>query len=380
MRHLLLPILLSSLAIAQPEIPNPLKKADGTLISTKAEWENSLRAETLQLFRENVYGVSPAGKPADFKITVVKETPDALDGKATVKELEITFSAPFGAGKIRPIVVLPNDSKKPVGAFLLINNRSPKLLDPNHPNAFFPVREIIARGYAAVGFKNADVDPDRADGYKDGIRSAFTDQPPAPNAWGSIAAWAYAASRVMDYIETEPRIDNKKVAVIGHSRGGKTALWAGAEDQRFALAISNDSGSTGAALARTKNGEKIRDINRVFPHWFCENYKKYNSKEAELPVDQHQLIALIAPRLAYVASAIEDKWADPEAEFLSCVKAAPVYALYGQQTVKADKFPEIGKTLHEGSVGYHVRPGAHDLTLTDWSNFMDFADRHWRQN
>ncbi len=379
MRYLLFPLLIATTFAAEVTLPNPLKKSDGTLITTSAEWENSLRAETLQLFRENIYGITPIGKPADFKATVTREIPDALDGKATIKEIEITFSGPHGSGKIRPIIVLPNSAEKPVGAFLLINNRSPKLFDPASPNEFFPMREIIARGYAAVGFKNADVDPDRKDGFKDGIRAVFGDQPPAENAWGSIAAWSWAASRVLDYLETEPRIDAKRVAVVGHSRGGKASLWAAAEDTRFALAISNDSGCTGAAVSRTKRGESVAAINNQFPHWFSANYKKFNDRESELPVDQHQLIALIAPRPAYIASAAEDAWADPEAEFLACVSAAPVYALYGQKTVTEQKFPQVGKTLHEGSVGYHVRAGEHDLKLVDWSNFMDFADRKWRQ-
>ena len=378
MRTALLLPLLASLCFAQ-EIPDPLKKADGTRVTTKEEWESTLRPQTLQLFRENIYGITPIGKPADFKSTVIREIPDALDGKATLKEIEITFTTPKGTGKIRPVVVLPNAEKQPVGAFLLIINRRPDLLDPANPNEFFPMREIIARGYAAVAFHYGDVDIDKVDGYEKGLRSHYDAAPPAANAWGSIAAWAWGASRVMDHLETESRIDPKRVAVVGHSRGGKTALWAGAEDRRFSLVISNDSGSTGAAIARTKKGEHIANINKNFPYWFCSNYKKFNGKENDLPVDQHQLLALIAPRLLYVASASEDTWADPEAEFLSCVKASPVYSLYKPTAIGAETIPAPEKPLHQSSIGYHVRTGKHDLTLVDWNFYMDFADGHWNK-
>lgn len=374
MIRLLLLAFLPSLAFAQIPLPNPLKKQDGTVITTKEEWENSLRQETLGLFREHIYGKMPVGKPADFQSKVVSETKDAFDGKATVKKVEITFTTPKGPRTIRPVVVLPNGTDKPVAAFLLINNRRPNLLDPENPNEFFPAREIVARGYAAVGFHYGDVDIDKKDGYANGVRAQYDSEPPASDAWGSIAAWAWGASRVLDHLETEPRIDAKRVAVIGHSRGGKTSLWAGAEDQRFAFVISNDSGSTGSAIARDKKGESIRDINRVFPHWFCANYKKYDGKEAELPVDQHQLLGLIAPRPAYIASATKDGWADPTSEFRTVIQASPIYRLYGLETSPVRKFPAPETPLHEGHVGYHLRTGEHNLTLQDWNNFMDFAD------
>jgi pimeloyl-ACP methyl ester carboxylesterase len=358
-------------------LPDPLMPSSAKRIESKEQWEDFLRAETLQLFRENVYGRAPVGKPGGFTVRVVKEVPDALRGLGTCKFLEIGFDTPLGRRTIHPVVILPNDRRNPVPCFLLINNRKPDLLDPNNTNEFFPAEAIIRRGFAAVGFHYEEIDPDRPDGYSKGVRAAFDSGLPKPNAWGSIAAWAWGASRVLDALETEKRIDTGKVALVGHSRGGKTALWAGAEDQRFSMVISNNSGITGAALSRDGVGERIARINRKFPYWLCGNYKTYDHRENELPVDQHQLIALMAPRPVYVASAIEDHPADPPSEFRACVEAGPVFRLYGLPSVTTAEFPEVGTVLHDGRVGYHVRPGEHDLTLVDWNHFMDFAQLQW---
>lgn len=363
----------------QSALPDPLKQANGTVINNKDQWEKTLRAETLQIFRENVYGITPIGKPAGFRTTVVREIPDALEGRATCKFLEITFNTPKGERKIHPVVVLPNGRSEPVPCFLLINNRDPKLLDPITSDPFLPVREIINRGYAAAAFHYEDVDPDEAGGYSRGIRAAYDSDPPASNAWGSIAAWAWGASRVLDGLESESRIDAGRVAIVGHSRGGKTALWAGAEDPRFSIIIANNPGITGAALNRDGVGERIERINRKFPYWLCANYKSFDNRENELPVDQHQVIALSAPRPVYVASAIKDLPADPRSEFRGCVEAAPVFRLYGFESVTRKEFPELGKPDHGGRVGYHVRPGVHDLTVVDWLHFMDFAKLQWNR-
>jgi len=344
-------------------------------VATAELWLSRRRPEILELFREHVYGRAPVGRPADQQFETTDIDPHAMDGRATRKLVTISFSGPGGAGAIRLVLFLPNDAATRAPCFLLVCHRGMGVIDPARERKlpFWPAEEIVARGCAAAAFSTDDVDPDGDDGFKDGVHGIF--DPPGerrPDSWGTLAAWAWGASRVMDYLESDPAIDAARVAVVGHSRGGKTAMWAGAEDTRFALVISNDSGAGGAALARGMRGERIRDSIRVFPYWYCENYRRYADRENELPVDQHMLAALIAPRLLYIASASQDHWADPRGEFLGAVHAEPVYALHGLRGLGGADMPPPGHPVGQ-SIGYHVRSGEHDLTLTDWTWFLDFA-------
>lgn len=361
------------------DLPDPLALADGTKVTTAQQWKTARRGEILELFRTNVYGRAPIGRPANLKFET-QVTPNVMDGKATRKLVKISYSGPGGAGAINVVLFVPN-AVKSAPCFVLIDNRGADQIDATREkkSPFWPAEQLIERGYAAAAFLNSDLDPDKFDNFKDGVHGLFDDpnKPRSADAWGTIAAWAWGASRVMDYLESDPDIDKNHVAIVGHSRGGKTALWAGAQDERFALVISNDSGASGAALARGKEGERIANINKSFPHWFNENYKKYNESESELPVDQHELLALIAPRLLYVASASDDAWADPEAEFKSAVAATPVYELFGLKGVRGE-LPPIETPIQEGAIGHHIRQGKHDLTEYDWARYMDFADKHWK--
>lgn len=362
-------------------LPEALKFQNGKGVTTAEEWTKTRRDEVLELFRTHVYGRVPVTK-YEQAFRVVNEDAKALDGKATLREVDIQISRGEKSLTIRVNLFVPNGPTKPAPAFVLICNRGIENIDPTRKqkSEFWPVEEGIARGYAMAAFFNGDVDPDKHDGFKNGIHGLLDEGERSADAWGTISAWAWGASRVLDYLQSVPQIDAKQVAVIGHSRGGKTALWAAAEDQRFALAVSNDSGCGGAALSRRRfaGREQVAKIVTAFPHWFCENFNKYADHEDELPIDQHELIALIAPRAVAVGSASEDRWADPRGEFLSVVNAAPVYALFGNKALGTTDMPGIGNAIQGNHAHYHLRPGKHNLILEDWQQYWDFADKTFK--
>ena len=367
--------------VRQVLIPNALVTQTGEKVLTSEQWIRTRRPEIIDLFQEHVYGAAPVNRPKDMKF-VVDTKEGVMDGRAIRKQIVITYEGPGGKGNIHLLLFLPTGVHKPVPAFLLINNRDICNTDPERivKSSFWPAEVIIARGYAVASFQVSDLDPDNYDGFKNGVHGIFDSKEKQRSAdtWGTISAWAWGASRVMDYFETDEDIDIKRVALVGHSRGGKTALWCGALDERFSMVVSNNSGSTGAAIARGKKGETIKKINDQFPHWFCGNYKNYNDKEEELPVDQHMLIALMAPRHVYVTSATEDEWSDPESEFLSCVHAGPVYQLFNLKGMELDEMPEPDTPVFGQNIAYHIRTGKHDLTEYDWHCFMDYADKNLR--
>jgi hypothetical protein len=369
-------------AACAADLPEVLKTVEGKPVTSAAEWEAVRRPEVLELFKTHVFGRNPVDRPSTLRFEPLEADKVMVDGKALRKRVNIRYSGPGGEGSIALTAFIPK-AAAPAPAFVLICNRSSAAnIDPERieKSPFFPVEELVARGYAALAFHNGDVDPDSFDGFTNGVHGVFQPDPKVrtPDSWGTLAAWAWGASRVMDWIETEPLIDRTRVAVVGHSRGGKTALWCGANDTRYALTISNNSGCGGAKLNRMElpKSEGIARINKVFPHWFCDTFKKYGDNEAALPVDQHMLVALIAPRLAYVASASLDDWAGQPGEFRSCVLASPVWQLYGMKGLVGETFPAPDSPLQEGRVGYHLRTGKHDLALYDWQRYMDFADRH----
>jgi hypothetical protein len=264
---------------------------------------------------------------------------------------------------------------------LFINNRGKENTDASRQtrSAFWPAEMVIDSGYAVAAFHVSDLAADHKDSFMNGALTLYPEQLQKENGMRTIGAWAWGASRVMDYFQTEELINANKVIIIGHSRGGKAALWASAQDQRFAICIANNSGNTGAALSRRKFGETIAAINTAFPHWFTPNYKKYNHNENALPVDQHMLIALTAPRPLYATSASEDLWGDPVGTYLSLKHAQSVYALYGIKTALPPNMPVVNKPVLHTRLAYHIREGVHDLTEYDWKNFIRFANRYFRK-
>lgn len=378
-------------------LPDPLRFTDGRVVESTDDWSDRA-AEIRDVFQDQVYGRAPE---AGWRLShrVFEGPTVATRGGARRKQVELTIETARGRLRIPLLIYLPPGTETPVPAFIILNFNGnhrvapdPEISLPEAPlpesqqpaeshrgeNASrFPIEAITSRGYALVTAHSGDIDPDFDDGFGNGIHRLF-DNPeverPA-DAWGTVAAWAWGMSRILDYLESDPDIDATRVAAAGHSRKGKTALWAGACDPRFALVISNESGCTGAALARNRKGESIERINSTFPHWFCRHYRRYNDREDDLPVDQHMLVSLLAPRPVCIASATGDAWADPEGEFLSGVHASPVYRLFGLEGLDLNRLPEPERPLQDGAIAYHLRTGDHDLTAWDWEQFMNFADR-----
>jgi len=394
--------------VPQFRLPDPLLTSDGKKVDSPELWWKVRRPEILRLFESEVYGKSPA-PPQNILFEVTSQKNNALNGKAIRKEVSVYFSGKKEGPRMDLLIYLPAKATKPVPVFMGLNfygnhtiaddpeitlstkwmrtNKAKGIVDHRATEksrgtsaSRWPVEQILDRGYGLVAIYCGDIDPDYDDGFKNGVHPLFNkpgQSKPAADEWGTIAAWAWGLSRAMDYLETDDQIDHKQVAVIGHSRLGKTSLWAGAQDQRFALVISNDSGCGGAALSRRRYGETLNVIINAFPHWFCDNFNKYIDKEDSLPVDQHMLVALVAPRPVYVASAVEDQWADPRGEFLSVLYAEPVYKLLGTSGFGAKQMPKVNQPIKQ-RMGYHMRTGKHDVTDFDWQQYLDFADQHFQ--
>ncbi len=363
-------------------LPDALTCLDGTVITDRNQWERKRRPEILEMFYRLEYGRIPEEEiQVTVRLTDVSESPDIMAGNALRKTVEVEakrkeryFSFPF-------VVFVPKKTgKAPV--FITICNRGVQDSDPSREflSSFWPAETIVSRGYAAAVFRTQEVAPDYDEGFTTGFHRLFPEYGgrgnyrPA-NLYGAISAWSWAVSRIIDYIETDPDLDEKRIAVAGHSRGGKTALWTAARDPRVAMTAASCAGNSGDALSRDSRGEKIENITGKFPYWFCPAYKTFSGREEELPFDQHMLLGLIAPRLLYTSARTRDDWADPESQFYSLLQAEKVYNLYGKTGLREDSLQKPEHPLAGGAIGHHLKTGFHDLDEYDWNCYLDFADQ-----
>jgi hypothetical protein len=395
--------------VGNVHLPNLMVMRDGTPVDSSAMWNDRRRPELLELFRTHEYGRTPSTVGAGLW-SVLTTDDGALGGVATRKEIRIDLTPDKDGPALDLLVYLPNRLRQrgiPVPLFVGLNffgNHTvhedgaiaiPRRWIPTNSmtkgrpagmlrglqSSCWPVGLILDRGYGLATAYCGDIVPDRADGLNLGIHRWFRERAlgiSAPDSWGAIGGWAWGLSRAMDYLRQDIDINSTKIALIGHSRLGKVALWAGAQDERFAMVISNNSGCGGAALAMRKFGERLAEINSVNPHWFCDNFKQFNDREETLPIDQHELLGLIAPRPVYVGSAQLDLAADPMGEFLCAKYASCVYQLLGSTGLPNHTLPAVGTSIY-GGIGYHIRKGRHGITFEDWTHYLAFADFHFTQ-
>lgn len=388
-------------------LPDPLRNSDGTKVRTAQEWMNCRRPELFRLFQQEEYGeILPRPDGISFHQLSLRD--NALENTAIRKEIRLDFASSNGnTHSVILLLYLPKRVKGPVPAFLGLN------FNGNHTTTDEPdvirtgfrmpgqlveekrgsqsdcwcFRELIRRGYASATLCYHDLFPDVAGSISRSVFRLFLEEPEYDalgKQYSVIGAWAWGLSRAMDFLETEPAVDHSKVMLHGHSRLGKTALWAGAIDRRFAMVIANESGCGGAALHKRKFGENLsqhfdyhRDLG--IPIWFVDACRKYIWKEEEMPFDQHELLALIAPRPLCIGTATLDAAADPYGEFLSCVHASPIYELFGSRPFPGGKMipPD---TWISGAIHFHSRSGDHDQTPWDWARYLDAADLHWKHS
>ncbi|MDI6618772.1 MAG: alpha/beta hydrolase [Clostridiales bacterium] len=351
------------------QLPKLLKFNDGSLVTSAEDWQKR-RKEILDILCEEEYGLRP---PKPFKVTAMLNSINEIAYAGKIIEQHLILSADMG-NKIFSFPVnifVPKFVKKPMMIVYIA-------FRPDLPDRYLPIEEITDEGFAIATFCYNDVAADREDHFIGGLAGLLKKKGDrTSNDTGKLMMWAWAASRVVDYLETRNDIDQKNIAVMGHSRLGKTALIAAAYDERFAFSFSNDSGCSGDAITREKEGERVEQITNSFPFWFCPKYKKYARHEDIMPFDQHFLLAAIAPRFVSGGAAVEDIWADPNKQYLSYVAADEVYKLLGKEGfVHPDRLPQVGDIFNDGTIGFHMRYGKHFHSRYDWQRYMEFMKKH----
>jgi hypothetical protein len=369
------------------DLPQLLVGPNGKKISSAKEWESLRRPQILSLYSNLIYGRIPEPEnPLEITFKLVEEDKAFMKGKATRKDIDIKISNNKGSKTMRFLVFSPNGVEGPAPAFLKhsfnntkSNDFDASLLRKGKLKNGWPLGEFFDRGYGFCAVYHEDLVGHNEVSFNNSIHKLFYPKGqsfPKASEWGVISACAWGAMRAMDYLETDNDIDHKRVAIMGHSKMGKTTLWTAAQDERFALAIAAQSGCAGAALWRRKSGETLKKMVTRFPYWLCRNAWKFVDQEDDLPIDQHMLLACIAPRPVYVHSGVKDTWADGRGEYLSAFHASEIYKLYGKKALDSEESPPVGEAIIESHVGYHIREGGHSIQSFDWKRFLDFADYH----
>jgi len=387
---------------------DPLKMEDGHAVTSQAAWWDKRRPEIVRLFEENEFGVTPPDAKVPLRAKVIEMDAHALGGLAIRKQIDLYFSSRGADGpKMRMLLYLPAVAKGPSPVIVGLNfggnqtviadaailptdvwaePKPTRVLTHDKPGEStrgsqtqeWQVEKVLRRGYGLATVYYGDLEPDFKDASAHSIRQLFT-KSGKPDEWGAFGAWAWGLSRAVDYLETEKLVDRQKIAVTGHSRLGKAADWAAAQDARFAAVLSTESGHGGQSIQRRALGESVEHLEHSFPYWFCPAYAQWVGHDQAIPVDGNLLLSLLAPRPLYVASAVDDEWSDPKGEFLSAVSASRVYALLGRRGFEASEMPAVDHAVHSAAfqIGYHVRAGKHDVTEFDWNQYLDFLDEHF---
>jgi hypothetical protein len=395
-----IPINYDEALVGTYQLPDPLKMDNGKPVRNARVWTEKRRPEIVHLFEENQYGRAP-GRPADMSFDVFDTGTPAMDGKAIRKQVTIYFSKDKNGPKEDLVVYVPAGAAKPVPLLLCIDfstNASTfddpgiklgEMWDRDHKRVpaqrgvgigRMKIDNLLAKGYGVAGVYYGDIDPDFLGGLPLGVRALYLkpgQREPAPDEWGAIAAWGWGLSRAMDYLETDKAVDSRRVGIYGISRLGKTVMWAGARDTRFALVIASCSGEGGAALSRRNYGETIAHLTAPtrYPYQFCANYARYGNHVDQLPVDANLLVALMAPRPVLLQTGTTDFWSDPKGEFLAAVAAEPVFRLLGKQGLGTDTMPLPGQPILH-TIGYYMHEGGHGTLPGDWQYFLQFMDMH----
>jgi hypothetical protein len=388
------------------KLPDPLVMNNGKTVSTAKQWNHTRRKELITILSREMYGASP-GRPRKMTWKVFDVNKQALNGRATRKQVTVYFNGQVNGPQMDILIYLPNQVQTPVPLVLqlnfdgnqkiasdtgiklpdswmepkaagVVNNRATEASRGNATSGW-DVDMILRRGYGFATIYRGDIDPDYHDGFKNGVHALYPELQGRGDNFSTIGAWAWGLSRAMDYLQTDKDVDAKKVALFGFSRLGKAALWAGATDQRFAIVISNQSGAGGAKLFHRGKGENIKRLCTVFPHWFCSNLSKYIDRDTVLPFDQHMVISLIAPRPVYVGSAEGDKNSDPEGEFAGVLAAHPAYQFLGTEGLPTSRMPALSQPVI-GRIGYHIRPGSHSIIAYDWEQYLNFIDTFFKKS